>query len=114
VTSDGRLRAVFLFESSREVNLAQRRGPEDSAAPKFQFNGAGELQSYIRCMDTLAVATIHDHWAEDTVSDHGLVALKLFARHLAKRHPIAIDILEWSFSIGLAVFVTVATLIVSA
>jgi hypothetical protein len=40
-------------------------------------------------MDTLAVATIHDHWAEDTVSDHGLVALKLWVRHLAKRHPIA-------------------------
>ena len=65
-------------------------------------------------MQTLAVATIHDHWTEDAVSDHGLVALKLLARHFARHHPIAMEILEWSFCVGVAVFVTAASLIANA
>jgi len=81
---------------------------------KTEFNGVGGLRTYVSCMDTSAVATIHDHWAEDTVSDHGLVALKLRARHLAKHHPIAMEILEWSFSLGVAFFLLTATLIANA
>ena len=65
-------------------------------------------------MQTLAVATIHDHWTEDAVSDHGVAALKLWARHFAKHHPIAIEILEWCFCAAIAVFVTAASLIASA
>jgi hypothetical protein len=78
---------------------------------KQNLMGVGGLRTYVGCMDTLAVATIHDHWAEDTVSDHGLVALKLWARHLAKHHPIAMEILEWSFSVGVAFFLLTAALI---
>jgi hypothetical protein len=65
-------------------------------------------------MDTSAVAIIHDHWAESTVSDHGLVALKLLARHLTKHHPIAMEILEWSFSVGVGFLLLTATLIANA
>jgi hypothetical protein len=48
------------------------------------------------------------------VGDHGLVALKLLARHLAKHHPIAMEILEWSFSVGVGFFLLTATLIANA
>jgi hypothetical protein len=65
-------------------------------------------------MQTLAVATLHDHWTEDKVSDHGLVALKLLARHFAKHHPIVIEGLEWCFCVGVAVLLTAATLIANA
>jgi hypothetical protein len=65
-------------------------------------------------MDTSAVATIHDHWAEDTVSDHGLVALKLWARHLAKHHPIIADGIEWTGCVAIAVAVLCGSLIANA
>jgi len=65
-------------------------------------------------MQTLAVATIHDHWAEDAVSSHGLVALKLSARHFAKRHPFAMQVMEWSFCVSIAVFLTAASLIANS
>jgi hypothetical protein len=65
-------------------------------------------------MDTLAVATIHDHWAEDTVSDHGLVALKLWARHLAKQHPIIADGIEWTGCGAIAIAVLCGSLIGNA
>jgi hypothetical protein len=65
-------------------------------------------------MRTLALATIHDHWNEDAVSNHGVVALKLWARHFAKYHPIAMEIPELSSAAGIASFLLVATLIANA
>jgi hypothetical protein len=72
-------------------------------------------------MQTMAVAAIHDHWTEDA-GDHGVVALKLSARHFAKHHPFVfakhhpfvMEILQWGFAAATAVFLLVETLIANA
>jgi hypothetical protein len=65
-------------------------------------------------MQTLSIATIHDHWSDEATSDHAMVALRLWARHFAKRHPVVLEILEWGFAATAALVLTTASLIANA
>ena len=78
---------------------------------RAQEKSSKYLHGILRRTDPKAAAKIHDHWAEDTVSGHGLVALKLWVRYFTKRHPAVAEILDWSFAVSVAMLLTLASLI---
>jgi hypothetical protein len=63
---------------------------------------------------TYQLAATHDHWFDEPGAAHILPALRLWARRLAKRHPVAVDALEWMGAGLLAMSVLVGTLIANA
>lgn len=60
------------------------------------------------------LAATHDHWFEEPTASHMLPALRLWARHFIKQHPMVVDALEWSGASLLAISTLVGTLIANA
>jgi hypothetical protein len=63
---------------------------------------------------TIQLAATHDHWFQEPVTRHAYPALKVWWRHLSKKHPWAIEGLEWIGSGTLAVILLIGTLIGNA
>jgi hypothetical protein len=72
-----------------------------------RFNWAWNDFAVESRVQTPALASIHDHWTDESAGHYRLVALKLWARHFIKRHPVVAEILEWSFAASVGLLLTV-------
>jgi hypothetical protein len=63
---------------------------------------------------TFQLAATHDRWFHEPAVKHVFPALKLWWKHLSKRHPIMVDVLEWTGCSAVAVGLLVGTLIANA
>jgi hypothetical protein len=63
---------------------------------------------------TPQLAATHDHWFDESAASHMLPALRLWARHFTKHHPIIVEALEWSSAGLLAISMLLGTLIANA
>ena len=52
---------------------------------------------------------MHGHWDLNHSSGETLLSLRIWLRLFAKRHPVVLGMLEWSFGAGVALFLTIAS-----
>jgi hypothetical protein len=63
---------------------------------------------------TIQLAATHDRWFQEPAAKHAYPALQLWWRHLAKKHPWAIEGLEWMGASTLAIILLIGALIANA